>query len=69
MVIQDQQEPGDIEYMSRKSCVIYDSWGEIIKNLPNEMAGELIKMILEKDTLLKDVFLVKNTSYQLLCKY
>ena len=32
--------------MSKKSCVIYDSWGELITNLPNEMAGELIKCIL-----------------------
>ena len=45
MVIQDQQETGDFEYM-RNSCVIYDSWKEMIVSLPDEMAGELIKMIL-----------------------
>ena len=45
MVIQDQQETGDFEDM-RSSCVIYDSWKEMIVSLPDEMAGELIKMIL-----------------------
>ena len=30
----------------RNSCVIYDSWKEMIVSLPDEMAGELIKMIL-----------------------
>ena len=46
MVIQNQQRPGDIEDMSKKSCIIYDSWGELLINLPDEMAGELIKHIL-----------------------
>ena len=32
--------------MSKKSCVIYDSWGELLYNLPNEMAGLLIKEII-----------------------
>ena len=32
--------------MSKKSCVIYDSWGELIYNLPNDMAGLLIKEII-----------------------
>lgn len=32
--------------MIKKSCVIYDSWAELIENLPDEMAGELIKMVL-----------------------
>ena len=32
--------------MSKKSCVLYDSWGELIYNLPNEMAGLLIKEII-----------------------
>ena len=45
MVIQDQQGAGDVGYM-RNSCVIYDSWKEMIVSLPDEMAGELIKMIL-----------------------
>lgn len=30
----------------KKSCVIYDSWKDMIVSLPDEMAGELIKMIL-----------------------
>lgn len=30
----------------KKSCVIYDSWAELIENLPDEMAGQLIKMVL-----------------------
>lgn len=29
----------------KRSIVIYDSWGELINNLPDEAAGELIKMI------------------------
>ena len=29
----------------RKSIVFHNSWGELISNLPSEMAGELIKMI------------------------
>lgn len=32
--------------MSKKSCVLYDSWGELIYNLPDEMAGLLIKEII-----------------------
>ena len=32
--------------MDKKSCVIYDSWGELLYNLPNEMAGVLIKEII-----------------------
>ena len=32
--------------MSKKSCVIYDSWGELLANLPDEMAGQLIKQII-----------------------
>lgn len=46
MVIQDQQGTGDFEYMSKKSCVIYDSWGHLIANLPDEMAGQLVKQII-----------------------
>lgn len=30
----------------KKSCIFYDSWAELIINLPDDMAGELIKMIL-----------------------
>jgi uncharacterized phage protein (TIGR02220 family) len=45
MVIQNQQEAGDIEDM-RKSCVIYDSWADQIINLPLEMAGEYVQNIL-----------------------
>ena len=30
----------------KKSCVIYDSWAELIGNLPDEMAGQLIKEVL-----------------------
>lgn len=30
----------------KKSCVIYDSWGEILVNLPDDMAGKLIKQII-----------------------
>ena len=30
----------------KKSCVIYDSWGDLICNLPDELAGKLTKMIL-----------------------
>ncbi len=45
MVIQDQQGTGDIEDM-KKSCVIYDSWSDLISNLPDELAGQLIKMVL-----------------------
>lgn len=45
MVIQDQQETGEFESM-KKSCVIYDSWSDLIGNLPDEMAGQLIKMVL-----------------------
>ena len=33
--------------MNKKSCVIYDSWGILIKELPDDMAGGLIKMVLE----------------------
>ena len=33
--------------MAKKSCVIYDSWGTLMQNLPDEMAGILIKMVLE----------------------
>lgn len=29
----------------KKSIVFYDSWGELIKNLPDEVAGALIKLI------------------------
>ena len=32
--------------MSKKSCIIYDSWGELLANLPDEMAGQLIKQII-----------------------
>ena len=35
-----------MEDMSKKSCIIYDSWGELIANLPDEMAGQLIKQII-----------------------
>lgn len=31
---------------NRKSCIIYDSWGDLICNLPDELAGKLTKMIL-----------------------
>ena len=31
----------------KKSCVIYDSWKTLLVNLSDEMAGALIKMILE----------------------
>ena len=31
--------------MTRKSCIIYDSWGQIIKSLPKDQAGELIKAV------------------------
>ena len=37
---------GEVEDMSKKSCVLYDSWGELIANLPDEMAGQLIKQII-----------------------
>lgn len=37
---------GELEDMSKKSCVIYDSWGELIANLPDEMAGQLVKQII-----------------------
>lgn len=37
---------GEVEDMSKKSCVIYDSWGSLIANLPDEMAGQLIKQII-----------------------
>lgn len=47
MVIQDQQEAGDFEDMSKKSCVIYDSWADMILNLPTEMAGEFAQGILK----------------------
>ena len=30
----------------RKSCIIYDSWGELIAHLPDEMAGKLVKQII-----------------------
>ena len=30
----------------KKTCIIYDSWNDVIQNLPNEMAGELIKGLL-----------------------
>lgn len=30
----------------KKSCVIYDSWGELLTNLPDDMAGQLIKQII-----------------------
>lgn len=30
----------------KKSCVIYDSWGELLVNLPDDMAGQLIKQII-----------------------
>ena len=32
---------------NRSSCLIYDSWGILIRNLPDEIAGILIKMVLE----------------------
>jgi len=35
-----------MEEMGKKSCVLYDSWGELIANLPDEMAGQLIKQII-----------------------
>lgn len=31
----------------KSSLIIYDSWGILFKNLPDEMAGQLIKMIVE----------------------
>jgi len=31
----------------KKSCVIYDSWGTLIQNLPDEAAGILMKMVLQ----------------------
>ena len=31
----------------KRSCVIYDSWGELFIKLPNETAGKLIKAISE----------------------
>lgn len=30
----------------KKTCIIYDSWNEVIQNLPDEMAGQLIKGVL-----------------------
>ena len=33
--------------MTKKSCVIYDSWADQIINLPDEMAGEYTKGILQ----------------------
>ena len=33
--------------MSKKSCVIYDSWADQIINLPPEMAGEYAQAILQ----------------------
>ena len=33
--------------MTKRSCVIYDSWGELFIKLPNETAGKLIKAISE----------------------
>lgn len=32
--------------MSKKSFVLYDSWGELITNLPDDMAGALIKSVI-----------------------
>ena len=32
--------------MAKKTCIIYNSWGDIIRALPAEMAGELTKAIL-----------------------
>lgn len=31
--------------MSKKTVILYDSWGEIIKNLPAEQAGEIAKAL------------------------
>ena len=47
MVIPNQQESGDDGYMSKKSCVIYDSWADMILHLPPEMAGEFAQGILK----------------------
>ena len=33
--------------MTKKSCVIYDSWADQIINLPKEMAGEYIQAMLK----------------------
>ena len=33
--------------MSRKSCVIYDSWADQMLNLPDELAGIYVKAILK----------------------
>ena len=33
--------------MSRKSCVIYDSWADQIINLPSDMAGEYAQKLLK----------------------
>ena len=33
--------------MIKKSCLIYDSWADQIVNLPDEMAGQYIKGILQ----------------------
>lgn len=32
--------------MNKKSFVLYDSWGELITNLPDDMAGALIKSVI-----------------------